>query len=345
MREREYIALISGDHPELGLGELRSVLAVLGTESDPKPITDRLAVFRASHEQAKGVAARCAFVKEVIELMLTADLDSIGSEIDVEQSCADSITEPYAVRAIKLQGPKGLLRTEVERWIASALERVRPELKVDLESPRSVFRAYITDGLVVGGLLVGVRDTAGLSRRAPVNRPFRLPSTLQPREARVMVNLSRTPIGTRLLDPFSGTGAILMEAASLGYDPVGIEVRTWIARGSLRNLKAFDLNWSAEVIAGDSSSVPLRGRLVGVGGVATDPPYGKSTRVIGHSLADLVDSVIASLTELLGKGRRIVVAYPMGLTPPSTLTGAMVIERYSYRVHSALVRVIHVLQV
>ncbi|MCS7095337.1 MAG: RsmD family RNA methyltransferase [Thaumarchaeota archaeon] len=342
MREREYIALTSGDHPELGLGELRAVLAVLGVESDPRPIAERLATFRALPEQAKEVAARCGLVKEVAVLSLKADVDLIGTDIDIDQSSVEAITEPYAVRALRLHGHERPSRVEVERWVASVLDRVRPGLKVDLESPETVFRVYVAGELVAGGPLTGERDRVGLARRAPVNRPFKLPSTLQPREARVMVNLSRTPIGARLLDPFSGTGAILMEAASLGYDAIGIEVRTWITRGALRNLKAFNLREESEVVAGDSSSMPLRG---GVGGVATDPPYGRSTRVIGPSLVDLVDFVISSLTELLERGRRIVVAYPMGLKLPATLASSMVVERYSCRVHPSLVRVLHVLEV
>lgn len=342
MRTGKYVALLSGDHPELGLGELRAVLDVLGVKGEPALLCERLASFEATEERAREAARRCAFVKEVIGLAIAVGPELIGSEVEVDPSALEGIEEPYAVRAVKLAGEEAPSRVEVERWAASAVERARPGLRVDLKSPRSVFRVYVTERLVAGGPVVGVRDGAGLASRAPVNRPFRLPSTLQPKEARAMVNLSRTPLGSRILDPFSGTGAVLMEAASLGYDAVGIEVRTWIARGSLRNLKAFVLSDRAGVIAGDSTSLPVRG---GVGGVATDPPYGKSTRVIGPSLEDLVDGVLSELAELLERGRRIVVAYPLGRRAPAVLEGPMVVERYAYRVHSSLTRTINVLQV
>ncbi|MEN3047278.1 MAG: hypothetical protein ABDH63_00650 [Candidatus Caldarchaeales archaeon] len=342
MRAGKYVALLSGDHPELGLGELRAVLEVLGVKGEPELLCERLASFEAPEETARKAATRCAFVKEVIGLAVAVGPELIGSSVEVDPSALEGIGEPYAVRAVKLGGAEGPSRVEIERWAASAVERARPGLRVDLKSPRTVFRVYVTERLVTGGPVVGIRDGSGLSRRAPVNRPFRLPSTLQPKEARVMVNLTRTPPGSRLLDPFSGTGAILMEAASLSYDAVGIEVRTWIARGSLRNLKAFGLSGGSDVIAGDSTSLPLRG---GVGGVATDPPYGKSTRVIGPSLADLVDRVLSELAELLEKGRRIVVAYPLGRRAPAILEGPMVVERYTYRVHSSLIRTINVLRV
>ncbi len=51
---------------------------------------------------------------------------------------------------------------------------------------------------------------ARLEARKVTHRPFSLPISLHPKLARALVNLARVPMGGVLLDPFCGTGGILL---------------------------------------------------------------------------------------------------------------------------------------
>jgi len=295
--------------------------------------------FVANARTARDVAWRSALVKETVMKLFEVETREVGRSFDLLLDELPRPKGPIAVRALKLEEVP-VQRTELERWVASRLLEEWKGVGVDLERPGEVIRVYVTSRSVIGGILVGVRDNEGLARRSPVNRPFRLPSTLKPKEARVVVNLARVPLGGTLLDPFAGSGAILLEASALGYMTFGVEVKGWVARGARRNLNAFGLGGLSEVVAADSRLFPLRCRF---DGVATDPPYGKSTTVVGGRRSELVDAVIGDLLDSVGRGRRVVVVYPEGPDLPEILRSDKVVERYSYRVHSALVRTVNVL--
>ncbi len=338
MRGR-FVALLSGENVPLGLGELRALLFVLGGALVGERSHERLPEFDAEARAARGVAWRSALVRETVLKLFEVEASELGRSFDVLWDELPRLEGPIAVRAVKLEEVP-VPRTEVERWVADRLLELWRGLRVDLSNPSEVIRVYVTSRSVIGGPLVGVRDNEGLARRSSVRRPFRLPSTLKPKEARVVVNLARVPPGGTLLDPFAGSGAILLEASALGYSTLGVEVKGWVARGARRNLKAFDLGASSEVIAADSRRLPLRCKF---DGVATDPPYGKSTTVIGGRRSELVDAVIGELLDSMDRGRRAVVVYPEGSDLPEVLRSERVVERYSYRVHSALVRTVNVL--
>ena len=58
--------------------------------------------------------------------------------------------------------------------------------------------------------------------RVPKNKPKRHPAMLKPKLARLLVNL--TGAKKQLLDPFCGTGSILIEAGVLGLKPLGSDI-------------------------------------------------------------------------------------------------------------------------
>jgi tRNA (guanine10-N2)-dimethyltransferase len=334
-----FVARLSGENVPLGLGELRALLDVLGGSPIRERTHDRLPEFDASAQIARDVAWRSALIKEAVMKLFEVEASDVGRSFDLLGDELPSPKGPIAVRALKLEEVP-FPRTELERWVAGRLLEEWKGVSVDLERPSEVIRIYVTSRSIIGGILVGVRDNEGLFRRSPVNRPFRLPSTLKPKEARVVVNLARVPLGGIVLDPFAGSGAILLEAAALGYFMFGVEVKGWVARGARRNLNAFGLGGLSEMMAADSRRLPLRCRF---DGVATDPPYGKSTTVVGGRRSELVDAVIGELLDSMDRGRRAVVVYPDGPDLPEILRSEKVVERYSYRLNSALVRTVNVL--
>jgi len=109
-----------------------------------------------------------------------------------------------------------------------------------------------------------------------LNRPFQDSSiSLSPRIARILVNLLGLSKNDTVLDPFCGTGTILIEALLLNYRVIGIEIDNKKVIGSRKNLR-----WVAEktdhvesnrfnVYKGDATKLKLP--INSVHGIATEP--------------------------------------------------------------------------
>ncbi len=75
------------------------------------------------------------------------------------------------------------------------------------------------------------RDQARPARDAKVGM-------LPPKLAQILINLcGNLPAGSRLLDPFCGTGVVLQEAALMGYVPYGTDVSERMVEYSRKNLE------------------------------------------------------------------------------------------------------------
>ena len=93
-------------------------------------------------------------------------------------------------------------------------------------------------------------DRAAFDERAPLKKPFFLPGVLMPRIARAVVNMTQINDGI-ILDPFAGTGGILVEAGliSPAIHVVGCDIQEKMVRGSCKNLRFYGVNF--DVILGD----------------------------------------------------------------------------------------------
>jgi len=110
------------------------------------------------------------------------------------------------------------------------------------------------------------------TKRRPHLRPVLHPSSLQPKLARAMVNLTGIKTGA-VCDPFCGTGGILIEAGLMGLKPVGYDIEEKMIIGSKLNLKNYRItNFKLKV--SDATKVKLNGAIV------ADLPYAKNTKTI-----------------------------------------------------------------
>src|SRR5207249_4604363 len=115
-------------------------------------------------------------------------------------------------------------------------------------------------------------DRRAFEARKVGERSFVQPISLHPRFARALVNLSRVRDGGTLLDPFCGTGGILLEAGLVGAQVIGGDVRADMVEGCRAMLRGFGID--ARLLAADVGAIP---EAVGqVGAVAMDPPYGRA---------------------------------------------------------------------
>ncbi|GBC70605.1 tRNA sulfurtransferase [Candidatus Calditenuaceae archaeon HR02] len=335
---KRLLALLSGDAPGLALSELKSILHIFYGTDNVEKITDRVVQINANISDAGAITGRAAYVKELVEPLIYSPKLGVGGAVEVAESELLKGPRSFAVRAVRLGGVK-CDRTAVERLLGGVVMSSYPHLKVDLSSPDIVIHAYITENGVYAGPLLSRLKYSRLEARRPKMRPFRHPSALMPGLARCMVNLTRVKPPGWIVDPFAGTGSIPMEAADMGYRVVAIELKRWIARGCLTNLKWSSHAERVELLCGDATAPPLRGRFQGV---ATDPPYGRSTQLSDRNIERLYLSAFSSIAELLEPGSRIVAAIPQQRVDPSLLEeiGLHLLEQHPIRIHSSLTRVV-----
>ncbi|MBS3125240.1 hypothetical protein J4211_03230 [Candidatus Woesearchaeota archaeon] len=93
---------------------------------------------------------------------------------------------------------------------------------VDLENPGTQIQFFFTKSHIYCGKLLWEQYERFEERRAHL-RAAHSPVSLHPKLARAMVNLTGVKTGI-LLDPFCGTGGILIEAGLMGFPVVGCDI-------------------------------------------------------------------------------------------------------------------------
>ena len=127
---------------------------------------------------------------------------------------------------------------------------------------------------------------------------------LKPKLARLLVNL--TGAKKQLLDPFCGTGSILIEAGVIGITPFGSDIDRKMVWYSQVNTKQFDVK--AELKQLDATQ--LETEFKNIEAIACDPPYGKSSTLAGKKLQELYPKFLSSANKILRKGSRLVMIRP-----------------------------------
>jgi tRNA (guanine10-N2)-dimethyltransferase len=157
-----------------------------------------------------------------------------------------------------------------------------------------------------------------------------------------MVNLARARPGSKFADPFCGVGGILIEAAVIGCNVLGIDASTRMLRGARRNLRYFNLDALGFVNA-DARASPYR---AGLDAIATDPPYGRGSSTFGAKLTTLVKEFLMGTRDSLCKGAHLCLSAPVEIDVETygRDAGFKIKERHSVRVHRSLTRQFVVLQ-
>lgn len=227
-------------------------------------------------------------------------------------------------------------RNKEQATIASIAERVAG--KVSLDDPDREVSAYVAGD---GKRYLAITDPRsmrqGWAQRRPRSRAFFHPSAIFPKFSRALVNLSGVQPGQVFLDPYCGTGSLLIEASIVGADPVGTDLARKMVRGARRNSMKYGQQWLGLVRA-DSTRMPFRQ----TDAIATDIPYGRASSAGGLDSRDILESLIKEAERVLPRERKLVVMHPKSLTVEG---GAMRVEQeLDIYIHRSLTRTITVMR-
>jgi tRNA (guanine10-N2)-dimethyltransferase len=204
---------------------------------------------------------------------------------------------------VRFVDPRGALNDADRRRLISQVWRAhdvgRP--RVDLSHPDHDIHIFVTDE----GLWFGERVAEcapELRLKSGVRRPFVRSYETPPRKARILVNVSGARPGVRFLDPFCGTGSMVIEAARVGSAAAGSDVDARAVEGAARN--ALFESVDAAFFIADARHLP-QGRAPQC--VATDLPYGRSASRRAASGRSLYVDFLDTLGERAEPGTRLTV--------------------------------------
>ena len=334
----EMFFVISGEHPTLPKAELT---AILDTRKIRYEVTDsdyKLLEVRASNVSPHEVAKKAGFTEEAgLKIFKSSPTyESIASELDsspLSEYLAPK--EHFSVRVARFGGAsRSISRTHLEPFLGDLVAK-KTSGKVDLHSPVRQFRGMITGNAFHFGLLTYQRPRASIANRRPRKRPAFHPSTMVPKLARCMVNLSGALEGSTFLDPFCGVGGIALEACLIGCEVIGVDAKGRMVRGTRRNLAHFKLGFLGLVRA-DARKIPL----TRVDAIATDPPYGTQSSTFKSSTRKILEDFLPRARELLPTGNRAAIASPLGTRSSQIAedSGFRVLDRHLVYVHRSLTR-------
>jgi len=303
--------LVSGENPTLPFSEVKAILEaedfkyrlvetltqVLRIEADPnciKVLVSRSAMARVCGIEVLNTKAEAS---EVLEKVEKADFSPFINE-----------GESFVVRVKRVRESSSEINTwTLEKAIGKILFKKVRGIKVDLKAPRKTFFGVLTDDRFILGLKMAELKPGQFLRRGPRKKAFFHPSAMPAKLARCMVNLAQPRRGNLVLDPFCGTGSFLVEAGLLGCRVLGLDVKPYMVRGSLRNLMLYGVKPEGMAVA-DARSIPLEEASVDC--IVTDPPYGTSATTLRLPARALIESFLSTVGEVVKKDRQICLAAP-----------------------------------
>ena len=270
--------------------------------------------------KANHLISRSSLISEVLSpggIVPLKDAVTSVSEAFLALEMEGSIAVKSGRTGDKIEGWSG---REVAGEIGGML--VEAGRKIDLTNPDIILRIHLlapshqsvhpdefeADPVVAWGMTIhGGDDWA--QRTAP-NRPFFKPVSLDPKLARAMVNLA-CPEGGSLLDPFCGTGGLIVEGILCGFDCSGSDL-AWPMVTVTRENAA----WAQE--RGGEGSFEIRnGSAVELSnvwdgpfdGFAFDPPYGRNAWKSADGF-ELLCGALASCSSVASDSANLVTLIP-----------------------------------
>jgi tRNA (guanine10-N2)-dimethyltransferase len=244
-------------------------------------------------------------------------------------------TRSFAGRAKKIHGGcnerNPCSQKEFERMIGDMIDG-----PVSLNNPETEYRAILSEDKCYFGKVLYVFDRGfSFDSRNPGKRDFFHPGVMMPRMARTLVNLAHARPGEILLDPFCGTGGILIEAELLSMHAIGSDFDPLMVLGARRNLH------SASLMMADATQLPFSDNTVDT--IVTDFPYGQSVCIRKtDSMDQLYEASLEEIRRVLKPGHRAVVVTHRDISAIAARV-MTVLQTHDQRVHKSLTRRVLVL--
>jgi tRNA (guanine10-N2)-dimethyltransferase len=299
--------VVSGEHQTLPFAEIKAIL-----ESENLPLTESAVLTQVLCVNTKMESGPLVANRSSMTKTCGLELFRSGRETkEIQQKAKDVAYEAYLQKGesfsvrVKAIGNAYTHTLWLEGEIGHIISGLCDGVRVDLTSPDRRFCGVLTDSILIFGVKLSEAAANRFHDRMPGRRPFRHPSTMLPKLARCMVNLARVKPGSLVLDPFCGSGSILMEAGAIGCRVYGSDVKDQMVKGCLSNLDYVGYPYEGLLVS-DARKLPFKV----FDGIVTDPPYGRASSTYGQSTKTVVSDFLSDAMSVLPRGGYISIALP-----------------------------------
>jgi tRNA (guanine10-N2)-dimethyltransferase len=320
-----YMFELSGEHPDLPIWEAEALLECNGEAK----LIDRdynLAVF-SSDAKAKDFKERIAmahFLSEHLASVEPSEITSFFKSMEIPRGKSVAVRVKIAEPQKGKYDPLGIAKE-----IGAVLSK---KAEIDLEKPDERYRVFIGNAAYIGKEILEI-DRTQYEKRKNRLMPFSSPISIHPRLARTLINLTARSKGCRILDPFCGTGTLLIEAAMMGMDVFASDISEKMIAGSGMNLAKLGLKARIEKLdVGDISKFGIK-----FDAIVTDPPYGRSSSTNKESILGLYSRALESFAKNLVDDGRVGIIVP-DLKALDYKKEFKVVKQTAFRTHRSLVR-------
>jgi len=290
-----HLVELSGESEELARAEAISVGRILDPGTWLVESDIRSAIVEGDFETSE-LADRLALAWSASHHIFSGQKDELAIFFETLEIPGDTFR--VKVRRLGEQTP------EEAQYIARDMGRILARhCRVDLDDPEVEIR-ILMGSKIHAGILAGKIDRSAMESRKSENRPFSHPISLHPKLARALVNLTGILPGQAILDPFCGTGGILLEAGLMGCRVMGGDIDQRMVDGSILNLEHYGIHDP------DIRRQDISGWSQQVDAIATDPPYGRSASTGKEEIDSLYRRTFELARSVLKPGGKLAIVLP-----------------------------------
>ena len=329
MKER-YLLELGGENTDLGKYEALELLKF--KQYSPRLEFDygNIIVITTSKDIKENIIARLSMTKRISKVIFSSSKDDIEDILkDLKEIKIDDLD--IAIRQIN---GKNLNSEQVTLLIG---EKISEKNETKLDGPQVTVLFYKNENFFISLKYSGKNTGYKKCLKHHIsNRPYFSPIGIHPRVARAMINLSNCADDRTLIDPFCGTGGVLIEGADMGLEVIGIDLKDRMIEFSKGNLRHY--GFKGKLINSDFKEVAD----LNFGSIVCDPPYGIASTSGGENIRELMERSLDTFQKCMTKSQRLVIAVAdTRMIRHKNLTQ---IYKFEWYIHKSLTRNIIVLE-
>ena len=294
--KKRYLLELGGENTDLGKYEALELLKF--KQYFPRLEFDygNIIVISTSKDIKKNIIARLSMTKRISKVIFSSSKDDIEDILkDLKEIKIDDLD--FAIRQIN---GKNLNSEQVTLLIG---EKISEKNETNLDGPQVTVLFYKNENFFISLKYSGKNTGYKKCLKHHIsNRPYFSPIGIHPRVARAMINLSNCADDRTLIDPFCGTGGVLIEGADMGLEVIGIDLKDRMIEFSKGNLRHY--GFKGKLINSDFKEVAD----LNFGSIVCDPPYGIASSSGGENIRELMERSLDTFQKCMTKSQRLVIA-------------------------------------
>jgi len=322
--KNQYLFVLGRD-PELSIIEIESLLETLNIDFEITDQNKSIAVISSEEINPNIINKLGGTIKIAKVISSSGRIPDIEENLEKEEFYMGTKNKAF----YSVEGYQTGLTDLVTEIIKEYFKKIKVKgiLKKDIEPSGMIKKDFLETGVSIVIFKNYIARTIALTnpletKERDLSRPnVDYMKTISIRLAKILINLSQAKEGETLVDPFCGSGTLLQEALLKGINVIGIDKDPEAIKQSRENLEyiknKYSIKMNYQLIRLDATKLSMAVREADA--IVTEPymgPYIRKLPTIAEAknlsaeLTRLYDAVINQASQILKKGKRIVIIIP-----------------------------------